>query len=213
MIDTLTRLPAGLTGLKFWPETDVGREGDTQVKAKPDLVVLSGESDCGKTTLCAQVAGLAGAAGLDVAGLLSPARRAGGRKVGIDVQDLRSGRRRPLAEARAGSEPDAGPGTEGWRFDPEGLAWGAELLGRATPCDVLVIDELGPLELLRGQGWRIGLDVLRAGGYRLALVVVRPALVGRFRAQVDGRELVTLAVTHLNQAFLAGQLLIWLGEG
>jgi nucleoside-triphosphatase THEP1 len=213
MLDTLTRLPAGLTGLMFWPETYLGRGGDTQMQARPDVVVLSGESGCGKTSLCTQVAGLARVAGLDVAGLLTPPRLANGRKVGMDVQDVRTGRRRPLAVARSGSDPGAGPGTEGWRFDPEGLAWGAGLLGRATPCDVLVIDELGPLELLRGQGWGIGLDVLRAGGYRLALVVIRPGLVARFRGQVDGRELVTLAVTRLNQAALAGQILIWLGEG
>jgi nucleoside-triphosphatase THEP1 len=213
MIDTLPRLPAGLTGLKFWPEAYLGRGGDTQMKGRPDVVVLSGESGCGKTTLCAQVARLARVAGLDVAGLLTPPRLANGRKVGMDVQDVRTGRRRPLAEARSGSDPGTGPGTEGWRFDPEGLAWGARLLERATPCDVLIVDELGPLELLHGQGWGIGLDVLRAGGYRLALVVVRPALAARFRAQVDGRELVTLAVTRLNQAALAGQILIWLGEG
>ncbi len=183
------------------------------MKVRPEILVLSGESGCGKTILCTQVARLAGAAGLDVAGLLSPARLVGGRKVGIDVQDVRTGRRRPLAEARAGSDPGAGPGTGGWRFDPEGLAWGAGLLGRATPCDVLIVDELGPLELLRGQGWQVGLDVLRAGGYRLALVVIRPALVARFRAQVDGRALVTLAATRADQAALVGQILIWLGEG
>jgi nucleoside-triphosphatase len=213
MIDTFTNLPAGLVGQKRWLETCLGRGRDTETKARPDLVVLSGESGCGKTTLCAQVAGLARAAGLDVAGLLTTARLASGCKVGLDVQDVRSGRRRLLAEARAGCEPAAGPATGGWRFDPEGLAWGAGLLRRATPCDMLIVDELGPLELLQGQGWQVGLDVLRAGGYRLALVVVRPALVARFRAQMDGWEFVTLTVNRPNQAFLAGQLLIWLGEG
>jgi nucleoside-triphosphatase THEP1 len=177
------------------------------MKATPEMVVLSGESGCGKTSLCTQVARLARAAGLDMAGLLTPARLAGGRKVGLDVQDVRSGRRRLLAEARGGREPIAGPATEGWRFDPEGLAWGAGLLAQAIPCDVLIVDELGPLELLRRQGWQIGLDVLRAGGYCLALVAVRPSLLSRFQERLGISDFLTLTVTQDNRSGLAHDLI------
>ena len=40
-----------------------------------------------------------------------------------------------------------------------------------------LVDELGPLELVRGEGWQAALETLAQGGYRLALVVVRPELL------------------------------------
>lgn len=190
---------------------------DARVKAKPTIVVLSGESGCGKTTLCARVVALAQARGLAVAGLLTLPRFAEGHKVGLDVKDLRTGERRPLAEACA--EPHrgivgstGGPATGSWHFHAEGLAWGTMVMRSATPCDLLVIDELGPLELLRGQGWMIGLDALRGGHYRLALVSIRPALWLRFREQLDRVEPIALSVTRANRDALAGQIMTLLGD-
>lgn len=177
--------------------------GDNRMKARPSIVVLSGEPDSGKTTICARVVALARARGLEVAGVLTPPRLAGGCKVGLDVEEIRTGQRRPLAE---GIGPTDGPATECWRFHPDGLAWGTEILCLATPCDLLVIDELGPLELVRNQGWTIGFDLLRASRYRLALVVVRTALLSRFRGRLGGVEPLILAVTVTNRDALPGEI-------
>jgi nucleoside-triphosphatase THEP1 len=182
------------------------------MKARPTIVVLSGESGCGKTTLCARVAALARAQGLLVAGVLTPSCLVDGRKVSLDVEDVRTTLRRPLAEACAelqqSSAGSAGsPATESWRFYADGLAWGTEVLQHATPCDVLIIDELGPLELVRGQGWVIGLDVLRGGGYRLALVTVRPSLLLRFGERPGDIESITLTVTRANRDGLAAHIM------
>ena len=166
-------------------------------------MVLSGEADSGKTTVCTQVVALTRARGLVVAGVLTLPRFAGGCKVGLDVEDIRTGERRPLAER---VEATDGPATEGWHFRADGLSWGTMILRRATPCDLLVIDELGPLELARGQGWMVGLDLLRTSRYHLALVVVRPALLPRFRELLAGVEPLTLAVTGANRDALSGEI-------
>jgi nucleoside-triphosphatase THEP1 len=138
------------------------------------LVIVSGPRGSGKTTACLRLIKRARRREVICAGIVSPARFQAGRKVGIDVLDVRSGERRALAEA------DQLPGelrTLAFRFDPNAVAWGAEHLNTACPCDILVVDELGPLELERSQGWVNALDVLRDGQFRLAVIVVRPELV------------------------------------
>ena len=83
-----------------------------------------------------------------------------------------------------------------WRFSSEGLLWGDQVLAAACPTDVLVIDEVGPLELLHGSGWQRGMLLALAGRFRLAVVAVRPALVSPMlelaRPLVGEAEVVTL---------------------
>ncbi|MBK8595236.1 MAG: hypothetical protein IPN83_06515 [Holophagales bacterium] len=145
-------------------------------RTEPALVLLTGTRGTGKSRWCERLAGVGRAAGLDVAGLVSPAVVESGVKTAIDLLDLGSGARRRLADR----PPPGLPGTAGlgWRFHPETLAWGNEVLGRTGPCDLLVLDELGPLELRDESGFAASFPALAARRYRLAVVVVRPELLG-----------------------------------
>jgi nucleoside-triphosphatase THEP1 len=143
------------------------------------ITILSGTIGSGKTTACRQLITRLQGQGLDCAGIVCPARFESERKAGIDLLNLRTGECRALAEA---DNRPATLRTGAYRFDTAVMAWGAACLNAACPCDVLFVDEIGPLELERGQGWVNALDVLRAGLFRLAVVVVRPALVDGFRA-------------------------------
>jgi nucleoside-triphosphatase len=142
------------------------------------LTTISGPSGSGKTTLCLRLAEQALLVDLDCAGLISPARFEGDRKTGIDLLDVRSLARQPLAHL------DTVPGklrTGAFRFDLDTVQWGVQLLKTACPCDVLIIDELGPLELERGQGWTNAIQVVGSAQFQLAVVVVRPNLIQDFR--------------------------------
>lgn len=101
-------------------------------------------------------------------------------------------------------------------FDPEALAWGEDVILNAVPCDLLVIDELGPLELTEGRGWVAALDILRRREYGLALIVVRLALVARLRSAIPEVPTEVLCVTHQNRdglsATLYGILMSCLGQ-
>ncbi|MBN1427024.1 MAG: hypothetical protein JXB07_01485 [Anaerolineae bacterium] len=140
----------------------------------PPIRMITGPRRAGKTSLCRDIAEAARQAGWDIAGLLSPAQIEQGVKTGILAEDLRMGESRRLASAERRSPEDVLLGN--WYFDQQTLTWGNCVLADSSPCDLLIVDELGPLELRRRQGWLTALEVLHRGGYRVALVVIRPEL-------------------------------------
>lgn len=87
------------------------------------------------------------------------------------------------------------PLTPGWRFDPDVFFWANEVLTRSIPCDLLIVDEVGPLELLGGRGWAKATEVLRSSGYHAALVVCRFALLDELRRILGSRPGVVVEVT------------------
>jgi nucleoside-triphosphatase len=148
----------------------------------PRLWTLTGPRGVGKTTFCRLLAGYARTAGWDVAGLISPTIVEEGLKTGILAEDLRIKEQRPMASVSSHPPFDLQLGK--WFFDCAALDWGNHVLENCLPCDLLIVDELGPLELLRGEGWTAALSVLRQPTYRLGLIVVRPELQETARARL-----------------------------
>ncbi len=147
----------------------------------PPLWVLTGERGIGKTTHCRALVEQARAAGWDVAGLFSPAVFENGVKTGILAQDLRTGESRPLAVLATQSPlPTYHLPLGQWLFDPSVIAWGNQILQSRLPCDLFIVDELGPLELFRGEGWVNAFDALCQVRYRLGIVVIRPECIDAF---------------------------------
>lgn len=162
----MTQLPADL-----WAEYH---------RAQAQVIVITGEIGAGKTSWCRELIAHVRQLGMQVAGLTSPGVFAGGQKIAIDLLDLASGERRRLADRLA--LPDAGSPTPNWKFHTETLAWGDSVLRAIDGCDLLVIDELGPLELRHNQGWQHALPLLKQGRYRAACVVIRRPLLTAFLA-------------------------------
>jgi nucleoside-triphosphatase len=167
------------------------------------IVLLVGEPGGGKTTVCRRLCALAKEAGFVIAGVVTLPRTVLDEKVGLDVQDVRTGEVRALAESK---RPADGPDVGDWHFHRSGLDWGADVLRAIRRCDLLVIDELGPLELVRGEGWQVGLRVLRSDVYDLAAVAIRPSLESRIREHLGGLQAVTLEVTMANRDALPARI-------
>lgn len=151
-------------------------------------IILSGERGVGKSTVCRETIALAQARGYTCGGLLTLSHP----DDTLDLLDVDSGDERRLT-----LEPGVNPATiQGrFRFDPQTLAWGNGLLARATPCHLLVVDELGPLEIEREEGLLKAFDVLRRGDFALALVVIRPELVVKAQLRLPVSATTVLTVT------------------
>lgn len=155
------------------------------------LFILTGDIRTGKTTwLEARVRDLE-AAGVPVRGVLAPGVWRDGEKVGIENVLLPS-RERVLLATPAASGCSRGPG---WDFDEAALAHvnghlatlAATTAEKDARAGLLVIDEIGPLELRRGGGLIAALSLLDAGpapAWPHALVVVRSSLAEEAAARL-----------------------------
>jgi nucleoside-triphosphatase THEP1 len=146
------------------------------------LWVLTGGRGAGKTVHCGSLAEQASVAGWSVAGLLSPGIFKDGVKTGILTQDLRTGESRPLAMISSLNVKRSTFNLElgQWLFDPTVVDWANQVLQSRRPCDLFIVDELGPLEFFRGEGWVNAFDALRQTRYRLGVVVIRPECIDAF---------------------------------
>jgi nucleoside-triphosphatase THEP1 len=145
---------------------------------------VSGESGSGKTTWCKKIISDVHQKGMQVSGLLSPAVFRDGEKVGIDLINLSSGEKRQLAKLREKYDPQAT--IKKWLMDLETITWANESLKKTGACDLLVMDELGPLEFTRKQGFIEAFPLIDRADYRAALIIVRPALLAQAQARWSG---------------------------
>jgi nucleoside-triphosphatase THEP1 len=157
----------------------------------PKRIILTGMREVGKTTLLLHLVEAAKVQKIDIRGVISPAVIANGQKVAIDLYLIHSGQQVRLANLNRQNSKST-IATEYWAFDSDNLALGNKILAESTPCDLLVIDELGPIELERGQGWQDGINAVDSKLYKMAVLVIRPSLVALAQAKWPDTELISL---------------------
>jgi len=137
--------------------------------------LISGTSGAGKTLWCMQLFHEARSMGLDVKGLVSLPVFEYDHKVGINLQNLESGSITPLGTKKNSKESRVSIG--GWNLDSNTLEWGNRILANIQSCQILIIDELGPLEFNENSGLTKSFELLESGQYSIAFVVVRTGLI------------------------------------
>lgn len=157
------------------------------------LVAVAGSSGAGKSTLCRRVIAAAQAQGVGVGGFVTERRTAGRPQSGLDVVNACTGERLPLAEW---DTPTGGPSTGRWHFHQAAFDAGLAWCRAVEPGALLIVDELGPLELVQGLGWAPLVPALIAHAGPI-LAAVRPSLAGAFAATMGDR---TPAIEPLDAA-------------
>lgn len=150
-------------------------------------VIVTGAPGGGKSPLVASVVHELVARGVPVAGFLQPAILENGKKVGFSLEDLTSGERVELARR---VEPGAGKFGMSFVFREEGFDLGRRALCHIPAGAVLVLDELGPVELRGGGHWPGVERALKSADIAGLVVVVRRTLIPALVEALDAGDVV-----------------------
>ncbi len=140
-----------------------------------NVFILTGDKRSGKTSFLSDCLQTLKKENIRVGGILSPAVHDGTTRIGFDVMDILSQTRVPLC--RTTHNPD-NIKLGDYYFHPNGIRFGnnALSLNGIGSCELVIIDEVGPLEL-DGKGWAESLDKIIPELTSPLLIVVRESLI------------------------------------
>jgi len=130
------------------------------------IFLVTGAIGEGKTAWLVRLTGLLKERGIRTGGILALRIMEEGKTTGYDISDIRTGERTPFLRHTG----DATTGVERFTLDEAGYRAGLRALGTSAnrTVDVVIIDEVGPLEM-RGQGWS---DSIRGLMYETGAVLI-----------------------------------------
>jgi len=146
------------------------------------IIILSGPVHSGKTALLERAVVELKKRGAATGGYLTPSERTPNNRIaGYALLSLRDGRRFPfLSRDARGAAARAGP----FFMHGEGLRRVEELIRKAPDEGLLVVDEIGPLELA-GGGVRGALEEALSGRKGPTILVVRESLLAEALESLD----------------------------
>jgi len=168
------------------------------------IIILSGPVHAGKTTFLERAAARLREKGAPLGGYLTPSLRGpGNRAAGYELVSLADGGR---CSFLARDSPSPGPRAGPFFLDPSGLRRAKELIRAAPDRGLLVVDEVGPLEL-EGGGVRRALDKALSGRTGPALLVVRESILGE---ALESLDIAAARVVDVRQPGAEETILGWL---
>lgn len=147
-------------------------------------LLVVGEPGSGKTSWCREYIDEQRKCGATVGGILCPAIEHQRQRVGSNALDLLSGQAVPFARLSRHGSFKSGEKIGDYTISKDGILFACGAIERAieSSCDLVVIDEVGPLEL-SGKGLMPAVESALASTANLLIVVrssLREALQKRF---------------------------------
>lgn len=164
------------------------------------ITIITGERGSGKTTFILKLAELLKTRG-KTGGILTPAVYCSeGIKTGFDALDISSGNAWPLGRT---NNTFKGPVFGPYSFSSEGFERAAAVFKSAAEQNYryLFLDEIGPLELEKKQGFSPLLQIIPSIQYTSHLyLVIRPSLVEKFKKEIlHGSRCRVITITIANR--------------
>jgi len=156
-------------------------------------LLVAGEPGSGKTSWCREYIDQQRQCGSSVGGILSPAIEKQGQRVGSNALDLLTGQEAPFARLSRYRSFKGGEVVGDYTISRRGVVFGRGAIKRAVEsrCDLVVIDEVGPLEL-SGKGLMPAVELALASPVNV-LIVVRSSLKGALQRRFPQYEFVVVA--------------------
>ena len=140
------------------------------------VIIVTGAVGIGKTTVCQKVVKIAQSQGYSCGGVIAHKTQ----NEDIIIEDVQTGETKALAST---SDIYQGPHTGKYSFNPEGIDFGTQAIARGSASDILLVDELGHLEL-RGEGFAKVIEQIAAGKVKNCIIVIRKDLLSAFLTQL-----------------------------
>ncbi len=135
-----------------------------------NIVLVTGERQIGKSTVCQKLVKRLSRADYQLSGLLT--RRTGPHD--LEVTELHTAQTYSLTVP---FDPKVDRPLGNFMFSPEAIRRSNAALDTCFPIQVFFLDELGPLELQHHKGWVKVIAMLAEQAYGIAFVVIRPTLL------------------------------------
>ena len=161
------------------------------------VIIVTGAVGIGKTTVCEKVIKIARSQGYSCGGIIAYKTR----NEDIIIEDVQTGETEVLASI---SNIYQGPRTAKYFFNPEGIDFGIQAIDRGTASDILLVDELGHLEL-SGEGFAKVIEQTFAGKVKNCIVVIRKELLSAFLPRL-GATTSVFETTINNRNQLPGEI-------
>lgn len=148
------------------------------------VLLLAGSPGIGKTTILLKIVETLKAKGYRVGGMVSCEVRENGTRVGFEILNLETNKRGWLAHVNQKTGPQVGK----YRVNLEDLNnLGAEaILNAIKDCDVIAIDEIGPMELFSEKFKQAVKDAVES--FKLVIGVIHWRAKDRLIEMVKTRE-------------------------
>ena len=165
------------------------------------VVIVTGALGIGKSTVCRKLLDLVRAQGYSCGGILSHKNE---ENSSIVLEDIKTGETRVLASTQ---ELFAGPRTPRFHFNREAIDFGIQSINRGLSSTIVVVDEIGHLEL-NGEGFTNIITLVREKKVEHCILVIRKDLLSAFlplfdsepmafETTIDNREQLPLEIATL----------------